>query len=80
MGKRWEEVLRLVGIGWYIAVCILLGTLGGRWLGQKLDGKSYEVLFTLLGLFLGLIVAFLGVYHILRLVAQNNHDNSKGNN
>jgi uncharacterized membrane protein YfcA len=80
MGKRWEDVLRLVGIGWYIAVCILLGTLGGRWLGQKLDGKSYEVLFTLLGLFLGLIVAFLGVYRMLRLVAQNNHDNGKGNN
>ena len=80
MGKRWEEVFRLVGIGWYIAVCILLGTLGGRWLGQKLDGRSYEVLFTLLGLFLGLIVAFFGVYRLLRLVARNNHENGKGTN
>lgn len=80
MGKRWEGVFRLIGIGWYIAVCILLGTFGGRWLGQKLDGKSYEVLFTLLGLFSGLIVAFLGVYRMLRLIAQNNHDNDKGTN
>ncbi|OGO02928.1 MAG: hypothetical protein A2Y59_02785, partial [Chloroflexi bacterium RBG_13_52_14] len=67
------------GIGWYIAVCILLGTFGGRWLGQKLDGRSYEVLFTLLGLFLGLIVAFFGVYRMLRLVAGNNNENGKGN-
>jgi len=78
MGKRWAEVLRLVGIGWYIAVCILLGTLGGRWLGQKLDGRSYEVLFTFLGLFLGLIVAFFGVYRLLKVIVQNNQD--KGNN
>jgi uncharacterized membrane protein YfcA len=79
MGKRWENVLRLVGIGWYIAVCILLGTLGGRWLGQKLDGRSYEVLFTLLGLFLGLIVAFFGVYRLLKVIVQNNEDKGKGN-
>jgi uncharacterized membrane protein YfcA len=80
MGKRWENVFRLIGIGWYIAVCILLGTLGGRWLGQKLDGRSYEVLFTLLGLFLGLIVAFFGVYRLLKAVVQNNQDEDKGNN
>ena len=64
MGKRWADVLRFVGIGWYIAVCIVLGTLGGRWVGQKLDGS--EALFTLLGLFLGLVVTFFGVYRMLR--------------
>ena len=58
MGKRWEEALRFIGIGWYIAVCIILGVLGGRWLGHKLGGSTNEVIFTLLGLALGLIVAF----------------------
>ncbi len=79
MGKRWAEVLRLVGIGWYIAACILLGTLGGRWLGQKLDGESYKTLFTFLGLFLGLIVAFLGVYRMLQLIMRDNKDSDKEN-
>jgi uncharacterized protein YneF (UPF0154 family) len=66
MDKRWAGVLRLIGIGWYIAACILLGTLGGRWVGQKVGGNSGEVLFTVLGLILGLIVAFLGVYRMVK--------------
>ena len=66
MGKRWAEVFRFVGIGWYIAVCIILGILGGRWVSQKLDGSGSEAIFILLGLGLGLIVAFLGVYRMLR--------------
>ena len=66
MDKRWAGVLRLIGIGWYIAACILLGTLGGRWVGQKVGGNSGEVIFTVLGLILGLIVAFLGVYRMVK--------------
>jgi ATP synthase protein I len=80
MGKRWGDVLRFVGIGWYIAICILLGVLGGRWLGQKLDGNSSEALFTLGGLALGLIVAFAGVYRMFRAITGNNQDKDKGNN
>jgi len=80
MGKRWADVLRFIGIGWYIATCILLGVLGGRWLGQKLDGNSSEVIFTLLGTALGLILAFSGVYRMLRLIVKNNQDDGKGNN
>ncbi len=79
MGKRWADVLRFIGIGWYIAACILLGALGGRWIGQKLDGKSSEVIFTLLGLGLGLIVAFLGVYRLFRAIEGDNKDKGKGN-
>ncbi len=77
MDKRWAGVLRFVGIGWYIAACILLGTLGGRWVGQKLGGNSSEVIFTILGLILGLIVAFLGVYRMVKSTLTNDKD--KGN-
>ena len=65
MGRWQAAALRLIGIGWYIAACILLGTLGGRWVGLQLDGSS-EGLFTILGLFLGLTMAFIGVYRMLK--------------
>jgi len=79
MGKRWAGVIRFIGIGWYIAACILLGALGGRWIGQKLDGRSSEVIFTILGLIGGLIVAFFGVYRMFRAIESNNQDKGKGN-
>ena len=60
---------RFVGIGWYIGVCILLGTFGGRWLGQKLDIGNGEVIFTIVGLFLGLIAAFYGTYRMIKAIA-----------
>jgi hypothetical protein len=78
MGKRWAGVIRFVGIGWYIAACILLGALGGRWVGRKLDGNSSEVIFTLLGLGLGLIVAFFGVYRMVKAIESDNQDTGKG--
>jgi len=79
MGKRWAGVIRFVGIGWYIAACILLGAFGGRWIGQKLDGRGSEVIFTILGLIVGLILAFLGVYRMFRAIESNNQDKGKGN-
>ncbi len=79
MGRRSAEVVRFVGIGWYIAVCILVGVLGGRWLGQKLDGSSSEAIFIILGLLLGLAVAFFGVYRMLRPIMSEKQNNDKGN-
>jgi uncharacterized protein YacL len=79
MGTRWAGVIRFIGIGWYIAACILLGALGGRWIGQKLDGRSSEVIFTILGLILGLIVAVFGVYRMFKVIEGNNQDTGKGN-
>jgi amino acid transporter len=78
MGKRWAGVIRFIGIGWYIAACILLGALGGRWVGRKLDGSSFEAIFTFLGLALGLILAFLGVYRMFKAIEGNNQDSGKG--
>jgi uncharacterized membrane protein YqgA involved in biofilm formation len=79
MGKRWAGVIRFIGIGWYIAACILLGALGGRWIGQKLDDRSSEVIFTILGLILGLIVAVFGVYRMFRAIEGDNQDKGRGN-
>ncbi len=57
--------LRLTGLGWYVAVCIVLGVVGGLGL-DKLTGTT--PLFTLLGTILGSVVAFWGLYKLVRPV------------
>jgi F0F1-type ATP synthase assembly protein I len=58
----WAVALRLTGLGWYIALCIVGGVLGGLGL-DKLVGTL--PLFTLLGTVLGSVVAFWGVYKMV---------------
>jgi len=55
-------VFQLVGVGWYVAICIICGLFGGLWL----DGKfGMQPTFTLVGIVLGFSVAFYGVYKML---------------
>lgn len=54
--------LRLTGLGWFVAVCIVLGILGGLWLGN-LTGQV--ALLVLVGTVLGSVVAFYGVYRMI---------------
>lgn len=58
-------VLRLVGIGWYVALCLLSGSLGGIWLDNRVGSSP---LFILLGLGAGLAVAAFGMYRMLMAV------------
>ena len=62
MLTRLPPTIRLSGIGFYFALCIVLGIVAGlamdSWLGTK-------PLFILLGLFLGLAAAFWGGYLLL---------------
>lgn len=66
--------MRLVGVGFYIAGAILLGVLGGRWLDGKLGSGPF---WTIAGLILGIIVAFYGLYSMLRPFMGNKRN--KGN-
>jgi F0F1-type ATP synthase assembly protein I len=59
--------MSLVGIGWFFAISIVGGIVGGLLLDNWLDTKP---LFTFLGLFLGLAVAFYGGYQALNRVLQ----------
>ena len=70
---KWVLAARFLGIGWYIGISIAGGIGGGLWLDNKL-GTS--ILFTLVGLFLGLGVAVLGSYHMISplLREQRNKD------
>jgi ATP synthase protein I len=73
--SRWAAAFRLTGVGFYVAACILGGTLTGLWLDNKLDTKP---VFILLGLATGLAVAFYGVYRMIRLVMNNKQDKENG--
>ena len=55
-------LFRLMGIGWYVALCIGGGALGGMFLDGIFGSKPA---LTLLGLGLGLVLAFWGMYRML---------------
>ena len=59
---RWRAALRLVGVGWYIGLCIFLGVWGGLWLDSRLNTKPVLVI---AGLIIGVVVAIYGVYRML---------------
>jgi F0F1-type ATP synthase assembly protein I len=54
--------VRLLGIGWFIAACIVVGIGGGLLLDNEVGTKP---LFTFVGLFLGLGIAFRGTYDMI---------------
>lgn len=60
--RRWEAALRLVGVGWYIGICIVLGVVGGLWLDNKFNTKPILVI---VGLLAGIGLAFYGVYRMI---------------
>ena len=53
---------KLLGASFYIGAVIFLGLAGGLWLDRKLNTQP---IFVLIGLTLGLIVAFWGFYRML---------------
>jgi hypothetical protein len=63
--ERMALVLRLLGIGWYVAVCIAGGTYGGFLLDRKFE---LSPLLTLLGLGLGIAVAVVGMMRMILAV------------
>ncbi len=68
MFVKAPRVLSLLGIGWYFALSIVLGVGGGLVVDGLLDSKP---LFTMIGLFAGLGIAFWGGYKLLMQVIVN---------
>ena len=69
--SRWVAALRLTGVGFFVGGSILLGVVAGRWLDTKLNS---EPLWMIVGLFLGLVIAFYGVYRMLLPFMSNKRD------
>ena len=63
--RSMGTVLRLVGIGWYVALCIAGGGIGGLWLDRWLD---LSPILTLLRLGVGIALAVIGMYRMLMAV------------
>ena len=77
MNKRaLAIVLQLVGVGWYVAICIIGGLFGGLWLDRKLDVLP---VFTLVGVVLGTVMAFYGIYKLLLPLLNNDQGIEKQN-
>ncbi|MFC1945395.1 AtpZ/AtpI family protein [Chloroflexota bacterium] len=62
---------RLVGVGFFIGTCIVLGIVGGVWLDSV---WHTEPVFILVGLFVGLFAAGLGVYRLLIPLMNSKHN------
>jgi F0F1-type ATP synthase assembly protein I len=63
LAKQIPAAMSLLGIGWYFAISIVGGIVGGLLLDGWLDTKP---VFTMIGLFLGLAVAAYGGYKALK--------------
>ena len=68
MRYPWLSVLSLFGMGFYIAIAIVLGIWGGNWLDEKFDTGP---LLLIIGLILGIAVAVLGAYNMMKPFINN---------
>ena len=73
--NRLAAALRVLGVGWYIGVCIVGGVWGGLWLDGRLNTQP---IFVIVGLILGVVIAIYGVYRML--LPNVNKKQNKGNN
>ena len=63
MRYPWLPMLSLLGMGFYIAIAIVLGIWGGHWLDVKFNTSP---LLLIIGLFFRIAVAALGVYNMIK--------------
>lgn len=64
----WVETLKFLGIGWYIAISIVLGVVAGLFLDRWLGSSPW---FTVGGLLFGIAAAIWGVYRIVAPLLKN---------
>ena len=67
--EGWKAAFRVLGMGWYVAIAIVLGLLGGLWLDGKLGTRP---LFIIIGLVIGIAAAVYGVYQMFFPFINNN--------
>jgi F0F1-type ATP synthase assembly protein I len=73
-GKQWKAFARIGSLGIELALSIVIGLLGGRWLDGKLDTAPY---LTLLGLILGSIAGFKSLVQTARRQSQRSDQDSQ---
>ena len=73
--RRTGIALRLLGMGWYIALCIGGGAFGGLWIDRQLDTTP---IITLLGLGAGTVLAFVGMFRMLKAILNAASESGEG--
>ncbi len=64
--KEWVRPLWfLFTVGWYVVLSLIIPTLIGHWLDSP-ERFGTRPLYTLIGFFLGSVIAFYGLYRMLR--------------
>ena len=58
----WIIALRLTGLGWYVALCVVAGIVVGIGLDRVTGWLPF---FTIVGVILGSVAAFWGVYKMI---------------
>lgn len=72
--RKLGALLEFLGIGWFVAISLLAGILGGLWLDRRFDSLP---LFTLLCLLGGGFLAFYGVYRMVIRIVKADEDQPK---
>ncbi len=67
-GKQLKVFARVGALGIELALSVVAGLLGGRWLDEKLSTRPF---LTLLGLILGVIAGFRSIYQTARKRTQD---------
>ena len=63
--KKYGAIVRLVGVGWYVGICIGVGA----WAGLRADNRfGLSPILTLAGITIGLVVALTGMIRMLMAV------------
>ena len=70
-GRKLALAFQLLGVGWFVAICIGGGTAGGYLLDRQF-GISPAL--TLTGLFIGIGIAVIGMYRMLMAILRRSDD------
>ena len=63
--KKYGAIVRLVGVGWYVGICIGVGAWAGLWAYNRF---GLSPILTLAGITIGLVVALTGMIRMLMAV------------
>ena len=72
--KSWVTAFSLSGIGFFMAACIIGGTVGGHWLDEKYDASPA---FLIIGILSGILCAGLGVYGMVKPLIRSSYNREK---
>ena len=70
-GRKLALAFQLLGVGWFVAMCIGGGTVGGYLLDRQF---GFSPGLTLTGLFVGIAIAVIGMYRMLMAILRKSDD------